>query len=405
MPDSSTGFVRGDRHYGRFLLAMFGAGFATFAQLFGAQGLLSHIAADEGVSAADASLALSMASLGMAIGVLPWTIVADRYGRARAMTIALAVSSVLGVLAPLIVPYAGFLGIRFLTGAALAAVPAVAMAYVAEAVSPKWIGAAAGTFVAGNSIGGIAGRVVAGALASVADWRIALGCVGALAVLSAVLFVVVLPRHTDTEQVRRQSEPFFRRVSIQFRDPVMLAFFTQGLLLMGVFGAMYNYLSFRLADAPFNVPSLTLSFIFVVYLAGTGSAKASGWVTRKLGVLGAIQASIAAMLAGALLTLGENLVIVIAGLIVFTMGCFVAHPIAGSQSARQAVTGRAQASALYQLSWLAGTALFGWVGGFVYQASGWGAEVVMYCIMLLAAALICLLGLTWGRRHRPVIAG
>lgn len=404
MPDHSTGFAKGVPPYGRFLLAMFGAGFATYAQIFGAQGLLSYIAASERVSAADASLALSTASLGMAIGVLPWTIVADRYGRVRAMTISLALSSVLGILAPLIIPYGGFLGVRFLTGLALAAVPAVAMAYVTEVVSPRWIGAAAGTFVAGNSIGGIAGRVVAGAVAAVTDWRLALGCVGILAVVSSVLFVVVLPRHPDSVADRVQPESFLRRVLIQFRDPLMVAFFIQGFLLMGVFGAMYNYLSFRLAGAPFDIPPLPLSFIFIVYLAGTGSAKCSGWFTHRLGVLGAIQTSIATMLVGVLLTLSGNLAIVLIGLVLFTMGCFVAQPIAGSQCAQHAVIGRAQASALYQLSWLAGTALFGWFGGVVYQDAGWGGEVVMFSILLVTASLVCVVGLTWGRRHRPVVA-
>lgn len=400
---SVSGFEKGDREYRRLLLAMFGAGFATFTQLFGVQGLLPFIASEEHLTADAAAMALSVASLGMAVGVLPWSVVADRVGRVRTMVIALAASSVFGAIAPFVAPYEAFLVLRFLTGLALAAVPAVAMAFITEVVSPRWTAAAAGTFVAGNSIGGIAGRVVSGTVASLTDWRVSLLVVSALAVLAGVLFVVAVPRRAQHTLGERESSGFARRVFVQLRDPYMLAFYTQGLLLMGAFGAMYNYLSFRLAAEPFAVPEVFLSFIFVVYIAGTITARCSGWVAARTGVLGAFLLATLTMLVGTALTLSDNLAVVITGLVVFTAGCFLAHPLAGSQAAQQALTGRGQASALYQLSWLAGTAVFGWLGGVVYEAHGWFGISVLFAAMLATSATICSLALTIGTRHRPRI--
>ena len=60
------------------------------------------------------------------------------------------------------------LAIRVLQGFALAGVPAVAMAYLAEEVERGSFGRAMGLFIAGNSIGGLAGRIVAGVLATTA---------------------------------------------------------------------------------------------------------------------------------------------------------------------------------------------------------------------------------------------
>ena len=62
--------------------------------------------------------------------------------------------------------------------AALAAVPAVAMAYVAEEVDAATVGAAMGLYIAGSALGGMGGRLIASLIADIADWRWALGGVG-----------------------------------------------------------------------------------------------------------------------------------------------------------------------------------------------------------------------------------
>lgn len=81
-----------------------------------------------------------------------------------------------------------------LQGFALAGVPAVAMAYLAEEVDRGSLGRAMGLFIAGNSIGGLTGRIAADALADHGGWRVALAGVGALSVTCAVVFALILPR-------------------------------------------------------------------------------------------------------------------------------------------------------------------------------------------------------------------
>ena len=59
------GHEPGQRDYRRLLLALFLAGVATFSQLYSPQGLLPLISADLQVSAADAALTVSAATLGL----------------------------------------------------------------------------------------------------------------------------------------------------------------------------------------------------------------------------------------------------------------------------------------------------------------------------------------------------
>ena len=77
-------------------------------------------------------------------------------------------------------PSVGWLvALRAVQGAAIAGIPASAMAYLAEEVGPKALVAAIGLFVAGNSIGGMSGRLVTGWVAQLWGWRAALAAVGA----------------------------------------------------------------------------------------------------------------------------------------------------------------------------------------------------------------------------------
>jgi MFS family permease len=88
-----TGHARGSRAYRRLLAALFFAGIATFAQLYSPQATLPEIAAEFDVDAAASALTISAATLGLAVGVIPWSAVADRHGRVRAMAIAVTAAT------------------------------------------------------------------------------------------------------------------------------------------------------------------------------------------------------------------------------------------------------------------------------------------------------------------------
>ena len=62
--------------------------------------------------------------------MLPWAAVADRIGRARAMTISAVVAATAGVLVPLAPSFAVLLVLRGISGLALGALPALAMAHL-----------------------------------------------------------------------------------------------------------------------------------------------------------------------------------------------------------------------------------------------------------------------------------
>jgi MFS transporter, YNFM family, putative membrane transport protein len=397
-PTQSKGWVghsHGSTEYRRLLAGLFFAGVATFAQLYSPQAALPLIAADLKIGAADAALIISTATIGLAIGVIPWSVAADRIGRVRAMSIAVTAATVFGLLVPFANSFPLLLVGRFLEGAMVGGVPAIAIAYLSEEIEPRHAARAAGTYVAGTSIGGLLGRLVAGPIAELGSWRIGIFAVAVLCAVAAALFIGLVPRPLGFVP-RALSEPgtehvLLRRLAVNLRSPRLLTLYAQGLLLMGGFVALYNYLGFRLSAPPFNLPQTLISLLFVAYLAGTWSAAQAGVLAARFGRRPVLLTAIACMAAGVLLTLSSVLVVVLIGLLVATAGFFAGHAVASGWTGAEAVVGKAQASSLYNLFYYAGSSLFGWLGGVFFVSWGWAGTAGMIAFLALVAGVLTLL--------------
>lgn len=400
--DSSwAGHERGAPEYRRIVIALFAAGFATFAQIFDTQAILPAFSADMGVAPSSAALTVSAATLGVAASVLPWALVADRIGRAAAMKISMLSATALAFVAPLLPTFEGIIASRALLGLALGAVPGVAIAFLAEELVRGRVAVAAGIFIAGNTFGGICGRLIAGPVSQTLGWRLALLIVSGICALFAVVFVLVLPPSRGFRPEAPQPYRLSIRTLFHLRDPKMIGLYAQGMLLMGSFAAVYNYLGYHLELPPFSAPPTLVSLLFAAYLFGTLASRVSGSVVARVGPLAAILSGIALMLCGLALMLTPSLLGVTVGLIVFTIGCFSAHPVASGLTGPEAQLGRAQATALYQLSWLSGTAIFGWVAGVVLDRAGWPSMVGLAACLCAASALFAVGGLRWFAHRRP----
>lgn len=374
------------------MLALFFAGLATFVQLYSPQGLLPDIAREFGVDAGTSSWAVGAATIGVAAGVLPWARLSDRIGRVSAMRWAIIAAVLVGLALPLAPSFGALVVIRFFEGIALAGIPAIAVTALAETVAPRALGAAVGTYIAGNTIGGLLGRIVAASVAEPAGWRWGLAVVAILAALCTIGFVALVPR---TAVRPTPGVPVLRAVLANLRNPGVMTAVTQAFLLMGGFVAAYNYLTFRLQEPPFGLSLAQVSWIFLAYLAG---ALTSRWVWRlvpKVSPTGSLLIAIGVLLVGLVGTLSDSLLVVIIGLVLFTGGFFAAHSIASTLAPRRSTEARSMVPPLYNLGYYAGSSLLGWLGGFAFAAAGWGGTALMIAVAAVLAAL-----LAWGYAMR-----
>ncbi|MEV4968480.1 MULTISPECIES: MFS transporter [Streptomyces] len=397
VPDRLT---PGGPGYRRMSFALFAAGIATFALLYSTQALLPAVSASFGATAGQASWTVSAATGALALCVLPLSALSERFGRRQMMTASLAVAVVIGMLVPFAPSIGWLIALRAVQGAALAGLPASAMAYLAEEVRPKALVAAIGLFVAGNSIGGMSGRILAGWVAQLWGWRVALGAIGLLAVACAVVFHLLIPKARHFSPASLNPKALARTVTGHLSDPLLRRLYAIGALFMTVFGAVYTVIGYRLVDEPFGLPQGVVGSIFLVYLVGTASSAAAGRLVARLGRRGALYLAVSTTAAGLLLSLADQLAAILAGLVLITAGFFAGHAVASSSVSRTATTGRAQASALYQSAYYLGSSAGGTLGAVAFHTGGWAGTVALGVLAVLGVLSITLFGSRAARTQR-----
>jgi YNFM family putative membrane transporter len=372
---------RGEAGFTRVAVAMFAAGAAVFALLYSAQAVLPQLSAAFHVSPARAGLSMSVATLAIAVAVIPASALSERWGRARVLLLSVGLAAMLGLLLPLSPNYQVLLAIRALQGIAIAGMPAVAMAYLADEIHPGALAGAVGTFIAGNGLGGLAGRLLASAATDLGGWRLGLSAVSVLSVGCAVAFALLLP--AQRHRSRDRSGGALRR---HLGDPGLRRLYLAGFVLMGGFVTVYNYLGYRLLRPPFSLSPTLVGLIFFAYLAGTAASAVAGRLADRHGARAVLCGAVAVAVIAALLTLPDALPAVLTGLALITAGFFAAHAAASGWVGRLALTARGQAAGLYLFAYYAGSSLGGWVGGLIYERAGWTATIG-YVVALFALAL------------------
>nr|WP_276595106.1 MFS transporter [Xanthomonas campestris] len=373
---------------GRIRLALFLAGFATFSLLYSVQPVLPEFARTFGVDAATASLPLSLATGALAIAIFCAGAVSENLGRRGLMFVSIALAAVLNLIAAFLPHWGALVAVRTLSGIALGGVPAVAMVYLAEELPASKLGAATGLYVAGNAFGGMSGRIVMSLLTDHYDWRTALAVLSVFDLLCAVAFVWLLPpsRHF----VRRHGVNLhyhLRAWGGHLRNRQLLWLFSIPFLLMGVFVSVYNYAGFRLGGAEYGLSQSQIGMIFSAYVFGIVSSSVAGAASDRFGRGPVVLAGTLTAAAGVALTLAHALPVVIAGVVLLTIGFFIAHSSASAWVGRLGGAARSHAASLYLLAYYSGASLVGAVSGWFWQHGGWGA-LVAFCGSLLALALL-----------------
>ncbi|QGZ31818.1 MFS transporter [Stutzerimonas stutzeri] len=377
---------RGTPAYRRATLALFCAGFATFAMLYCVQPLLPLLASHFAVSAASSSLALSLTTLSLALCLLVSGGLAESWGRKPVMALALALACLLGLACVTVESWSLLLVLRALLGLALSGLPALAMAYVGEEFDPESLPAAMGLYIGGTALGGLLGRLLSGWLSDLGGWQLALGGIAGLGLVALGLFVWLLPTSRHFKAQPLSLSGLLANFAQHLGNPILRNLFLQGFLLMGGFVALFNYIGFRLAGAPFGLSSTVIGLLFVVYLAGILSAGWAGRLVPRLGARAVMQGGVGLMLLGVGLCATPWLVAIVIGLALFTLGFFAAHAVASGQVGLHAKGAKAQASALYLCAYYLGSSVVGYAAGYVWEHAGWLPLMAVLAALFVIAA-------------------
>jgi YNFM family putative membrane transporter len=378
--------------YRRTNRALFFGGFSCFALLYCVQPLMPLLAQDFGLTPAQSSLSLSLPSAALGLSLLASSVISDRVGRKNLMVVALVVAAVMMVLSSFARSYTELLAARTLLGLALGGMPAVAMAYLGEEIEAESLGVSMGLLISGNAFGGMLGRMLASVLSDFLSWRAAVGVMGVAGLLAAWEFWRSLPPSRNFKPSSGGLGMTLQGLRRHFGDDGLPWLFALSFLLMGCFVSTYNFIGFRLLGAPFGLRQSVVGAISLLYLIGIFSSVWAGRRADRLGRRHVLWTVMATMFAGLLLTLAHNLVLIVAGLAIYTFGFFASHSIASSWVGRRARSQQALASALYLFFYYLGSSVVGWLCGILWEHGGW-AGVVTLLGGLLATALVITLRL------------
>jgi YNFM family putative membrane transporter len=390
--DAPEQIRHGTPAFRRTNLALFVAGFATFALLYCVQPLMPVFAQDFHLTAAQSSLSLSLTTGLLAPAMIVIGAFSEARGRTSIMVGSLLGSSVLTLLSALAPQWNLFLAARALAGITFAGFPAVSMAYLSEEVHPGSIGLAMGLSIGGNGLGGMVGRLFTSSMAGVVSWRWAVGIVGVGGLAATLLFWRMLPpsRYFIARPLRAGS--LIRGFGAQLRNPKLLALYAIGFLIMGAFVSTYNYATYHLLAPPYSISQTAVGLIFLVYPFGVFSSAWIGARADRAGRRKMLMLMFALMFAGIALTVLRPLIFVLVGITAVTFGFFGGHSVASSWIGMRASHGKAQAAALYLFCYYMGASVGGSVGGVFWDAAHWPGVAGYVAALLGAGFLVAGLG-------------
>lgn len=381
-----TYIQKGTKTYTNASIALFLGGFVTFATLYATQPLLPILAKEFHVSAAAASITLSITTGTMAIMMLIAASISDVIGRKRIMILSIFLTSIIGTLTAFSPNFITLVLLRGLLGICIAGLPSIAMTYIGEEFEPSGLGKVMGLYICGNGIGGMTGRIFIGIATDLSSWRVALGLLGIITVICSILFWRTLPTPMNSKKKAVHVRSMWNAYTIHFKNKQLVATILLGFTLMGSFVTLYNYIGFLLQEPPYSLSQTLIGFLFIVYVIGTFSSVFMGKKADQYGRTFTLMISITIMMIGALVTLVPSLIIKIIGLSIFTFGFFGSHSIASASIEKYADVNKAQAAALYLLFYYLGSSFVGSFSGYFWEHFHW-VGVISLIVMLLMGGL------------------
>lgn len=381
----------GTPSYRRLVGLLAAGGLANFAIIYFPQPLLPAIASSFGVDAGASGLAISATTAAMLLGLLLSAPLSDRIGRVTAMGGSLVLAGILSVACGFAPTWEVFLALRAAGGLALAVLPAVALAYLRDAVRTDAHGRANALYISGTALGGAVGRLAPLPLASLGGWQVVSVVLGTLSVVVGVLVWWALPRDGAVPRPLRIGDLLGGTLA-SLRDPVILAVCAAGAFAMATFVGLYNAVPFRLDGPPFSLGAAEV-FVYFAYPVGILAPGLFHRVSRRLGraltsVLGAI-----ATLGAIGLLIMPNVIAVFAGLGLLTVAFLGTHSVlTGWVVARAQTVGRStsRASSAYLLTYYLGSTLSGAASTHLFADAGWSAVLVLAGALTAASAVVFL---------------
>lgn len=370
------------------------AGASAFLNLYATQPLLPLLARTFHASAFQVGLTVTAPTVAVAIFAPLVGRLADTIGLRRVIVGSAFLLAAATALAATAQTLAQLIAWRFVQGVITPGVFASSVAYIHEVWPSDRAGRATAAYMTGTIVGGFIGRASAGLIAAYVDWHVSFAVLAVMAFAIAVALFFRLPDERGSGRAALQGcpngdgRPEGLRYRNLFRNRPLVATWAIGFCVLFTNVAMFTYVTFHLAAAPYFLSTAALGWLFVVYLVGAAVMPIGGrWIDAYGHRLG-IGAAMAIGAAGALLTLAPSLWAIVAGLALSSTGVFIAQTTTSSYIGAVTANDRGLAVGLYSTFYYSGGSAGGSAPAIVWNAAGWpGCVALVVGIQCVGAAI------------------
>lgn len=376
------------------LLSM--AGFCSMAAMRVADPMLPAVAAEFDTTPGSASVIATAFALAYGIFQVAYGPLGDRYGKYRVVTLAIAAATVAVAATALSATLPTLAALRFIAGAATAAVIPLSLAYIGDITTYEQRQHVLARYMTGTVLGLLFGQVVGGIIMDFTGWRSVFLVLGGVYAVATMLLALEsrsarVVRHTTTGPVRPS------RIIAQYlgvaRTPhprrVLIAVFIEGFLFYGglaYFGAFLrttfdiDYGTIGLLLAGFGIGGLLYTFI-------------SRPVIRRLGESGMVRTGGGVVLVGfVLMAMLPDWPYAAIATFLMGFGFFLFHNTLQANATQMAPDARGSAVSLFAFCLFMGQAAGVAILGFILDRAGYQA-VFVFCGLAMA-----LLGVWFARK-------
>jgi YNFM family putative membrane transporter len=362
--------------------------FLTLCDLFAAQAILPALTHAYHASPAMMSFAVNASTIGMAAGGLAIAIFGGRINLRRGIVISLAILTVPTLLLGLLPPLMVFTCLRISQGICMSTAFGLTLAYLGERAAMGGPAAFA-AYVTGNVASNLIGRLVATGVASHFGLTAAFVVLASLNIAGALLAGTIIAPDGERRAASAGSmSRTTRQIAAHLRDPRLLAGFGIGFCILFAFIGTFTFVNFVLVRSPLSLGMMQVGLAYFVFLPAIFTTPLAGSVERRVGTRPALWAGLAVALLGLPLLLQPHLAAVLIGMVLVSIGTFLAQALATGYVNRTAQADRGPASGVYLASYFAGGLAGSLVLGQLFDQLGWGACVAGVAAAILAATAL-----------------
>jgi len=368
----------------RLQFSVFALVAASFTNIYITQPLLPVLQTEFATSIVIISTSISAVILGVTIANLPFGALADRVPIQPIIVGGGLMVVCGGLVCAWTDNLALFIGARFLQGLFIPALTTCLAAYLAKTLPLDRLNVVMGSYVSATVCGGLGGRLLGGWVNHFCSWRYAL--LGAAALIFAGVITALFNLPCNPVKSHKNLMPSVSFLSLLTRAELFLIYACAA-GSFAIFSSLFNYLPFRLAAAPFNFSSDSITLIYLVYIVGIFTGPAAGRFSNRIGSGPTMICGTVILALSLLLLILPYISAVIGGLLGVCAGFFTIHAAAIGSLNRKLNNSQGRANALYVLFYYLGGVCGIPLSGLIYEHFGWNA-VIFLCLSLLILPLL-----------------